>query len=1426
MALVIVIAGLLIATMVSHGPAGHPAYAQSADSSIEYPENGTGVVGVFYAYDQDGDAIEWSLSGRDAASFTIDGGMLRFREPPNYEQPPSSAAGATQGERNVYRVTIEAGGGAHDVAVTVTDVDEPGTVTIDRPQPQADRPLAAILSDEDEGVTAERWQWARSQDGTTWTDIEGATLPRRSPAPADVGMYLRATVTYADKFGSGKTVSAGSDNRVEARTLSNAAPSFADQDDDEDTPYVDIARSVVENTAVGITVGGAISATDADADLLYYELLDTTDLRDEDGVTRFTIDSLTGQIRVGKVLGADAGEREDQATTLTGSPELPPGETAGQENNSEYVLRVKVSDPSTASATVNVIVTVTNVNEPPEFEKDVPTLLKVSENQGPQVDPLVITFGSGDTPVDADTYDVTDQDADDTTFTYSVTGDDGEFLEFNSSNILGFKTGHEPNFEEQSSYSITIVAHSGLASRRLSTTLDVTIEVVDAEDDGEVLLSQREPQVGTEVQAWVSDPDGGVRIEQWVWHRSDEITVDANGEPLNVCHADQVTPGVTVIGGWEPIPEATSPAYVPQAIDAGRCLRATAIYSDNIGDAAAPVEGVSEAPVQDDSPVNAAPHFVDQDISASGDQSDRISRRVAENTKAGQSIGTPVSAHDDDGDLLIYSLGGADAAFFGISRHNGQLMTKAPLNYEVRRSYTVEVIATDPSGASDIILVTINLTDEDDPAEITGVDSVDFAENGTNPVATFSAFEEGGGAVRWSLNGLDEDRFTISDGVLRFREPPDYEDPQSAGAGNVYRVTIEANGGTHDVEVTVTDVDEPGTAAMDRPQPQAGRPLGAVLSDDDSGVTAVRWQWARSGDRASWTNIEGAASPRRSPTGDDVGMYLRASVTYSDKFGSGKMASAVSANPVEPTTLFNAAPSFADQDEDEDTPYIEVLRSVPENTPVGMPIGEPVSATDVDEDILFYELLDTPDLKDGKGAARFTIDSLTGLIRIGEELGADAGERQDEATVLTGAPALPTGEDADDAVNSEYVLRVRVSDPSTASATVNVIVTVADVNEPPDFNEDAPSLLRVEENPVASTENPSGLPILTIGDSNTPLGAGAYAATDLDRTTGPDAYDDTNETYSLSGADRSYFTVDAAGTLSFRTAHRPDFETKSSYSITIVARSGEGSRSLTSSLDVRVNVLDAEDAGSVNLSERQPELGIEIHAMVRDPDGGVEIKRWTWERSAVIPLSRGIPSLECQEDSATTIAAVEGWTAIPGATSAVYAPKEADLNRCLRARATYSDNLSVDDQQAEGVSEVPVGRHSSADPPEPEAGFVNAAPVFPDQDPLTEGDQSDTTSRTVPENTKAGQNIGAPVEAIDDDGDLLIYTLGGRDARSFRIDRKTGQLKTSASLNYEVRSSYTVVVTATDPFGAADSIVVTITVTDEDDPAVITVLDQ
>ena len=99
---------------------------------------------------------------------------------------------------------------------------------------------------------------------------------------------------------------------------------------------------------------------------------------------------------------------------------------------------------------------------------------------------------------------------------------------------------------------------------------------------------------------------------------------------------------------------------------------------------------------------------------------------------------------------------------------------------------------------------------------------------------------------------------------------------------------------------------------------------------------------------------------------------------------------------------------------------------------------------------------------------------------------------------------------------------MKVSDPSTASATVNVIVTVADVNEPPHFvNEDAPTLLRVRENQKDDEGDPVVPPVITFGDSDTRVDAGTYAVTDLDvDETGPHPYDDTDVDtymYSVSG---------------------------------------------------------------------------------------------------------------------------------------------------------------------------------------------------------------------------------------------------------------------------------------------------------------------
>jgi subtilisin-like proprotein convertase family protein len=105
--------------------------------------------------------------------------------------------------------------------------------------------------------------------------------------------------------------------------------------------------------------------------------------------------------------------------------------------------------------------------------------------------------------------------------------------------------------------------------------------------------------------------------------------------------------------------------------------------------------------------LNTAPVFSDSE----GNLITETVRSVAENTAEGQNIGDSVAATDAEDDTLTYTLGGADADSFDIDASTGQLKTKATLNFEAQASYSVDVTATDPSGASAAIMVTIMVTD-------------------------------------------------------------------------------------------------------------------------------------------------------------------------------------------------------------------------------------------------------------------------------------------------------------------------------------------------------------------------------------------------------------------------------------------------------------------------------------------------------------------------------------------------------------------------------------------------------------------------------------------------------------------------------------------------------------------------------------------
>ena len=164
---------------------------------------------------------------------------------------------------------------------------------------------------------------------------------------------------------------------------------------------------------------------------------------------------------------------------------------------------------------------------------------------------------------------------------------------------------------------------------------------------------------------------------------------------------------------------------------------------------------------------------------------------------------------------------------------------------------------------------------------ISGMISVEYAENGTDAVATYMASGPDASMATWSLEGDDAGDFSITNGMLMFMTAPDYEMPADADMDNTYMVTVNATDGTYtamrDVTIMVTNVDEMGTVTLSAMEPSVGTEIMATVTDPDmADMTSVTWQWASSNAMdVGYTDIEGATSASYTPVEADVTMYLR-----------------------------------------------------------------------------------------------------------------------------------------------------------------------------------------------------------------------------------------------------------------------------------------------------------------------------------------------------------------------------------------------------------------------------------------------------------------------------------------------------------------------------------------------------------------------
>ena len=146
-------------------------------------------------------------------------------------------------------------------------------------------------------------------------------------------------------------------------------------------------------------------------------------------------------------------------------------------------------------------------------------------------------------------------------------------------------------------------------------------------------------------------------------------------------------------------------------------LQATVTYTDALGPGRTAQSNTTGAVRAGP---NRPPAFPDQDDNGNnGVQNTQTTREVAENTAAGTNIGAPVTATDPDDDTLTYTLEGGDRTSFAIVSTSGQLRTRAALDYETKRSYSVRVKANDGNTGTATITVTINVTNIDEDGNVT-----------------------------------------------------------------------------------------------------------------------------------------------------------------------------------------------------------------------------------------------------------------------------------------------------------------------------------------------------------------------------------------------------------------------------------------------------------------------------------------------------------------------------------------------------------------------------------------------------------------------------------------------------------------------------------------------------------------------------------
>ena len=784
------------------------------------------------------------------------------------------------------------------------------------------------------------------------------------------------------------------------------------------------------------------------------------------------------------------------------------------------------------------------------------------------------------------------------------------------------------------------------------------------------------------------------------------------------------------------------------------------------------------------------------------------------------------------------------------------------LDFEGTNTFELIVTATDADDSSrtGIAAVTVSLEnlnerpyfDRTTRNAVTNANDypIEYMEQRTNRVVPLAAVEPDGGSLRWEVTGADADAFMIvdvddiNDGKdrreLHFKSQPDFENLKGSATtttdaegvaigtpvvGDTYEVTVRttemtaigggpAMAGELDVSVRVTNFNEKGSVGFSLLQPEVSTALTATPSDPDGTVTVTGWQWYRAKvtvpnpnpdlDNLSgeWESLgTGAQAAAYTPIPADKDKFLLVRAVYTDPAGAAT-STAITAYAVrgDVSNADNNSPDF-------NTSTTE--REIPEDTAVGMPVGEPVDVDrNEDGDVLSYEIVmvnvaggtaataDAPGNPGNDSVVAgdlpfFSIDQATGQLRVKKTLSA---EMTDGRTYDDGDPATT------DPVAGKYTVVVRATDPSGEGNNENrddivVTVTATNVNEAPmvmgmaelavneanSSDDDTYFGLEYRLNPENSSQY--------LQSDNTFSTATTTRATTTDNLfhrSEQDVVDRAIWPEPIGGADGALFEYstpeDGIGRrLHFRNA--PDFENPldanrdNVYEVTIRVRDTHGAMG---EKGVRITVHNVDEAGKLTVSPDQPDDGMPVIATLTDPDGVVVITDWKWFATTSRNVSTSTDML------------------VGGATMSEYT---GEVGQFLLAMVSYRDGASVENDYVTALDErndnpgtgtvtetrkatttpAIAGTHNSDNMLE--KGAVNA--VQADPDPPTDPDRPATGvemfERMVYENVPSTGYVGDPLPKPG-----ARDTIGGPDGATFVFAETKDNLATDAFYDTEL----------------------------------------